>query len=331
MSSAEVPNDIILFHYPFSPFAKRIVWYLKLRNIPYAECIQPLTLPRPDLAELGINYRRIPLLSIGRDIYYDTRLILARLEKSFPATPSYPALSAPQNKGLEALLEKFTVDAGIFSKAAQSLPPDLPVMKDEKFLKDREDFTGTSWTQADRVKGYPEALAHIKHAFDILEALLADGRQWIGGTEKVSLADIHAVWPFAWIADMLPKQAFPKDQHPNTWAWLNRFKKTAKEAEKSGKKTVSLDGQAAIKHIIAASYHDQQTGVDAQDPVKLEEGDLVSLWPTDSGFRHKDQGRLVKLTKDEVVLAIQTRTGGKEIRVHAPRWGFRVVKAKAQL
>lgn len=191
MSSAEVPNDIILFHYPFSPFAKRIVWYLKLRNIPYAECIQPLTLPRPDLAELGINYRRIPLLSIGRDIYYDTRLILARLEKSFPASSAYPALSAPQNKGLEALLEKFTVDAGIFSKAAQSLPPDLPVMKDEKFLKDREDFTGTSWTQADRVKGYPEALAHIKHAFDILEALLADGRQWIGGTEKVSLADIH--------------------------------------------------------------------------------------------------------------------------------------------
>ena len=191
MSSTEVPNDIILFHYPFSPFAKRIVWYLKLRNIPYAECIQPLTLPRPDLAELGINYRRIPLLSIGRDIYYDTRLILARLEKSFPATPSYPALSVPQNKGLEALLEKFTVDAGIFSKAAQSLPPDLPVMKDEKFLKDREDFTGTSWTQADRVKGYPEALAHIKHAFDILEALLADGRQWIGGTEKASLADIH--------------------------------------------------------------------------------------------------------------------------------------------
>ncbi|KAI5203826.1 hypothetical protein AUEXF2481DRAFT_26061 [Aureobasidium subglaciale EXF-2481] len=330
MSSQEIPNDIILFHYTFSPFAKRIVWYLKLRGIPYAECIQPLTLPRPDLAELGINYRRIPLLSIGRDVYYDTRLILARLEQSFPAS-SYPPLSMPNNKGLEALLEKFTVDAGIFSKAAQSLPPDLPVMKDEKFLKDRADFTGTSWSQADRVKGYPEALAHIRHAFDILEALLADGRQWIGGTDKVSLADIHAVWPFNWIGDMLPKQAFPKDQHPKTWAWLSRFKKTVKEVEASSKKTVSLDGQAAIQHIMSASYHDQQTGVDSNDPVKLNEGDLVQLWPTDSGFRHKDQGHLVKLTNDEVVLAIQTKTGGKEIRVHAPRWGFRVVKAKAQL
>jgi glutathione S-transferase len=191
MSSQNVPSDIILFHYTFSPFAKRIVWYLKLRNIPYAECIQPLTLPRPDLAELGIKYRRIPLLSIGRDVYYDTRLILARLEQSFPASSSHPALSTPENKGLEALLEKFTVDAGIFSKAAQSLPPDLPTMKDEKFIKDRAEFTGSSWSQEARVKGYPEALAHIRHAFDILEAMLADGRQWIGGTDKISLADIH--------------------------------------------------------------------------------------------------------------------------------------------
>ena len=208
MSSQDVPNDIILFHYNFSPFAKRIVWYLKLRGIPYAECIQPLTLPRPDLAQLGINYRRIPLLSIGRDVYYDTRLILARLEQSFPASSSYPPLSTPENKGLEALLEKFTVDAGIFSKAAQSLPPDLPTMKDEKFIKDRAEFTGTSWSQEARVKGYPEALAHIRHAFDILEALLTDGRQWIGGTDKVSLADIHGEFDISHAANRKTDESF---------------------------------------------------------------------------------------------------------------------------
>jgi glutathione S-transferase len=191
MPSPNPPNDIILFHYHFSPFAKRIVWYLHLRNIPYAECLQPLILPRPDLAELGIHYRRIPLLSIGRDIYYDTRLILATLEQSFPPSSEHPPLSTPQNKALEALLEKFTVDAGIFQKAAQSLPAELPVMKDERFLKDREDFTGSSWTQADRVKQRPEALAHLRHAFDILETLLAHGKQWIAGTDKLSLADIH--------------------------------------------------------------------------------------------------------------------------------------------
>lgn len=130
---------------------------------------------------------------------------------------------------------------------------------------------------------------------------------------------------------MLPKEAFPKDQHPKTWAWLNRFKKAVKEAEASAKKAVPVDGKAAFQHIISASYHDQQAGVDDQDPLGFKEGDSVELWPIESGFRHKDKGRLVKLTREEVVLAIPTRSGGKEIRVHAPRWGFRLVKATAQL
>ena len=104
-----------------------------------------------------------------------------------------------------------------------------------------------------------------------------------------------------------------------------------KEAEKSAGKAVSLDGKAAFQHITSASYHDQQTGVDVTDPTGLKEGDSVQLWPIDSGFRHKDNGRLVKLTRDEVVLAISTKSGGKEIRVHAPRWGFRLVKEKARL
>lgn len=189
--SSQVPNDIILFHYGTSPYARRITAYLALRKIPYASCPQPLYLPRPDLSELGINYRRIPILSIGRDIYYDTRLILSQLEQSFPASSKYPALSSQENKGLEALLEKFTVDAGVFMRAAQCLPSELPALKDEKFLRDREEFSGASWKKEDRERQKPEALVHLRSAFDLLESLLNDGRQWIAGTEKISLADIH--------------------------------------------------------------------------------------------------------------------------------------------
>ena len=35
----EAPNGIVLWHYPFSPFARRVVWYLTLRGIEYAECV----------------------------------------------------------------------------------------------------------------------------------------------------------------------------------------------------------------------------------------------------------------------------------------------------
>lgn len=183
-------NDIIFFHYEFSPYARRVICYLQLRGIDYAECIQPVYLPREDLNALGVKYRRIPLMSIGRDIYCDTRLILQKLEERFPKG----ALGAAQSdqKAIEKLLEIWTIDGGIFARAAQSIPLKMPLMSDPKFLKDREDYTGTSWSQGDIADVRPEAITHLRDGFAFLEnGLLADGREWILRTEKPTLADIE--------------------------------------------------------------------------------------------------------------------------------------------
>ena len=52
---------------------------------------------------------------------------------------------------------------------------------------------------------------------------------------------------------------------------------------------------------------------------------IVQVYPTDGGgFTHKDVGRLVKLTKDEVAIAVRSETNDTEVHVHAPRWGFKV-------
>lgn len=56
----------------------------------------------------------------------------------------------------------------------------------------------------------------------------------------------------------------------------------------------------------------------------LKEGQDVEVWPTDTGFRHRDRGRLVGLGRDEVVLEVQSKVGGRMVRVHTPREGFRV-------
>ncbi len=37
MANPDVP--IVLYHYTFSPYARRIVWYLTLRGIPYSQCV----------------------------------------------------------------------------------------------------------------------------------------------------------------------------------------------------------------------------------------------------------------------------------------------------
>lgn len=147
-------------------------------------------MPRPDLEALGIKYRRIPILSIGKDIYCDTRLILQKLEERFPASEQYPSIASKQAAGMAALLSKFTIDGGVFARAAQLIPPEFPVMQDERFLKDRTELTGRRWSSEEVRRQRPEAVVHMRECFGVVEGLLADGREWIAATKGVDLADI---------------------------------------------------------------------------------------------------------------------------------------------
>jgi len=131
-------------------------------------------------------------MAIGRDVYCDTRIILRKLETMFPDG----ALGAadPEQKAIERLLEAWQIEGGVFARAAQLLPSDMPLMKDPKFTKDRAEFTGRSWDPKHMEANRPEALAHIRNAFGLLETtLLADGRTWILKTDSPSLADIEGM------------------------------------------------------------------------------------------------------------------------------------------
>ena len=187
------PNEQpILFLWSFSPWASKVVAYLALRGIPHARCEQPITQPRPDLAALGVNYRRIPVLSIGRDIYCDSLLIIEKLEAIY-ADSQYKSISAEKrgtDYALERLFEKWT-DVVVFKPAAAAIPTDMDLMKDPGFQKDREELWGRPWTKKEQEKLRPKGLADLRANFDLLEATLADGREWITGTKEPMLADIH--------------------------------------------------------------------------------------------------------------------------------------------
>lgn len=153
--------------------------------------MQPPTLPREDLKALGVKYRRIPLLSIGRDIYCDSRFIIQKLEERFPNGAL--GASQPDHKALEKLLGNWSLDSGLFVRASQVLPTTLPLVQDPKFIQDRKEFYGDNWNESFwTAKQRSQALVHVRNAFEFLETgLLADGRKWILGTEKPLLADIE--------------------------------------------------------------------------------------------------------------------------------------------
>ncbi|KAL8956306.1 MAG: hypothetical protein Q9183_006341 [Haloplaca sp. 2 TL-2023] len=288
--------------------------------------MQPPTLPREDINALGIKYRRIPLMAIGRDVYCDTRLILQKLEERFPSGTL--GASLPDQKALEGLLAKWTIDGGVFARAAQLIPPEMPLLNDPKFAKDREEFMGRSWQKEDIAKARPEAIAHMRGFFDFLEnTILADGRSWVLNTPEPMLADIEAIWPFHWVIGMqgaLPPSLFGKENFPKVYAWIARFDAAIKSAKASAPKPTTLKGAEAVKQITQAEFAEPEGEVEAHDPLGLRKGQYVESWPIDSGFRHRDSGQLVALTQREVVLKTQAKIGHKDVHVHHPRTNFRI-------
>ncbi|EXJ79857.1 hypothetical protein A1O3_08142 [Capronia epimyces CBS 606.96] len=322
-------NGIVLYHYSFSPYARRVLWYLALRGIDYAECKQPPTMPRPDLKAIGVNYRRIPILAIGRDIYSDSRIILRKLEELFPDE----ALGAttPEGKAIQKFLEIWTVEAGIFVRASQLIPTSMPLLNDPKFISDREEYSGRSWNKDQIAANRPEAVAAIRNGFKFLETtLLADGRNWVLKTDKPTLADIEAIWTFDWLNGLkggLPRELISEKSYPKVFAWIARFNDALKTAKGQAPKPVTLDGGAAAQRILKASFAEKNLSFDPADPLGLQQGAEVEVFPIDSGSRHHDRGRLVGLTDDEVVLSTQVKA--TEVRLHFPRTGFRIKAVSA--
>ncbi|OAF58852.1 hypothetical protein VC83_06338 [Pseudogymnoascus destructans] len=278
-------RDIIVYHYSYSPYARRIVWYLNLRNIPFSECVQPPIMPRPDVEALGVAYRRIPIVAIGRDIYNDTRLILSKLDELFPPSSAHPALSptTPEHRALAALFSTSTTDGGLFA--------------DPKFTADRAAMSGRPWSAAFLERARPESLVEVRAAIAFLEnGLLADGRKWLLNTPQVSSVDLEAIWPLHWVFGMpgaIPAEVASKETFPKVFAWVERFNAAVGAARKANGNAKALKGFEAAEKIWGSEWAEGLRGVDERDPVGLKAGQEVLVHPTDSGVTHKDQGTLV--------------------------------------
>lgn len=126
----------------------------------------------------------------------------------------------------------------------------------------------------------------------------------------------------------LPRDLFSEERYPKVFAWHERFNKAIKAAKAAVAKPTTLKGDAALQRIAEASFAEQESAVDEQDPLGLKKGAEVEIWPIDTGVRHRDRGRVAGLTRDEVVLSVKSEAQGKEIRVHFPRTNFRIQAVK---
>ena len=62
-------QELILHHYPTSPFAEKIRLILGYKNLAWKSVVIPMIMPKPDVVALTGGYRKTPVLQIGADIY----------------------------------------------------------------------------------------------------------------------------------------------------------------------------------------------------------------------------------------------------------------------
>jgi len=327
MMASDLP--IILYGYEGSVWTTKLRYYLDLRGIKYSLCIQPNRLPRPDLEELGIKYRRIPLMAIGRDVYCDSRLIFRKLEELFPKGALGSKI--PEIRGIEYLLDNWTGDGGPFWRAAGTLPSTHPMIREKEWIEDRKEMTGCRFNPDTMDQTRPESQAHIRMYLDMLETTwLADEREWILGKEGPSLADIHAVFVFEWVfhdprmEGAVPESVASEVTHLKAFARIHRFRTSWLSARLPDDQSLeTISSEHAISTILSSGWAEDGGKVDETDALGLKEGQEVEVWPLDSGMNHRDRGSLGKLSTNEVMILIQSRSG-KELRLHFPRHNFRV-------
>lgn len=226
----------------------------------YKKCDQPVVLPRPDLEALGITYRRIPLLAVGKDVYCDSTkiidLTLSKLAKS-GALATSPADKAWEDWGIS------TFKLGIFLVPEQAMKPD--------FIKDRKTIF-PALTRPDFLALRPSAVAGFRQRCkEVEDIFLAKGGPFINGG-NLSVADIHVIFGVRWALMDLGAAQEPglgKTDLPKLWKMLESLPAVKPDV---------LSSEEMIKTIKSASYSAEgPTGIMKNDTTGIKQGTMVTI------------------------------------------------------
>ncbi|KAJ7744478.1 hypothetical protein DFH07DRAFT_834454 [Mycena maculata] len=319
--------SVVLYRYDASPFSVKVDHVLLLKNIPHEKVNVANMLPRPEITEqLGITYRRIPILAVGNDVYCDTSLIASALERRFPAAQGYGTLfpnkkhGGSADTGLIKAFSKHWADTVLFPLAPAMLPWEkMPTA----FIKDRSTFWAPINVEA-LVASRGKSLSTLSSHLSLIEEQLSDGREWLFDTELPSLADISVHFVYAWLKGFRGVESlFDVDTFPNSLEWLARLTDYLGRLKQNRPAVPKISGSDAAAHIAAGAFEPYNVvGFDTREAARLglKLGDEVSIAPDDNSRSFRTVGKLVALNREELVLETKGRAG--LVRCHFPRIMF---------
>lgn len=306
--------DLILHHYPNSPFAEKIRLILGYKKLAWKSVIIPAIMPKPDLVALTGGYRRTPVLQIGADIYCDTALIADVLEQRAPTPTLYPA----DSDGMARIFAQWA-DSTLFWTAigyafqpagVESMFANLPPEALKAFSADRAAMRGNAPRMAPA-----EATAQLKAILRRLEQMLAGGQAFLFGAAP-TIADFSA-YHALWYVRRVSVLASILDAAPALLAWADRMAAFGHHDHEA------MRSEAAIAVAQAGTPADL-SGRPFVDYHGAALGDRVAIMPTDYAL-DPVEGVLVQSTEQAFSLRRNDERAG-EVVVHFPRLGFQLRK-----
>jgi glutathione S-transferase len=214
--------DLILHHYDEAPFAEKVRLVFGIKNLSWRSVIQPATLPKPNLMPLTGGYRRTPVLQIGADIFCDTQLIIAELERRYPK----PTLFPDGNAGVAYALGSWAHGPYVVTSVAIYMGHDDPsgeaVSLPSHFYEDRKKMWLPQFDTDALKPKLPAYRTRLRAHNELINMQLADGRRFLTG-ERPGLVDIHAMWNpcfLLWFSPTEYRHAY--DRYPAIKEWQKR-------------------------------------------------------------------------------------------------------------
>jgi glutathione S-transferase len=307
-------NQLILHHYPMSPFAEKIRLILGFKKLSWSSVHIPSIMPKPDVMALTGGYRKTPILQIGADVYCDTALIAEELETRYPSPSLYPVGVAAASRMLAQWADStlfwamipFTMQPAGLATIFEGLSPEAV----KAFADDRTVFRANM----SRMR-VPDAVAAFTIYLQRLAEILGSQPYFFGAAPSIADFSIyHNLWYV--LRGGLVAQIF--DDFPTLAQFRERLRAFGHgESQK-------LDSAAAIGVAHAASAA-PSTGI-VHDTHGLSLGDAVVVAATDTGV-DPIAGTLYSLSRDRVAIARQDARAGRVV-VHFPRLGFELRRAK---
>jgi glutathione S-transferase len=308
-------SELILHHYPTSPFAEKARLLLGFKGLSWRSVKISPVMPKPDLTALTGGYRKTPVLQIGADIYCDTALIARRLEQEKALPAFFP-------EGQEMIAASFAAwaDSVVFQHAVSlvfqpesvavrfaSLPPEAI----KAFIADRAGlFSGGSATRlsAEQAKHqWPTIMARLEQQLQREEV----GDYLFG---EPSIADFALAHPM-WFLKATPVTSPLVDNYPAVSAWLARVSGFGHGAPSE---MTSEEALEVAHNATPAALPDEVF----EDPNGFKAGQQVIIAATDYGV-DPVAGELLFAGREELIVRREDERGGV-VHVHFPRFGFRI-------